>query len=502
MGTADEAERTYGDVDDVGVAPEGGWNAQFVDGEWRSAAGRETITVNAPATRSPVGEVPRGTTDDLDEAFAVAERAQEEWANTPPQARSRIVSRVASLLEEHAEDVAHLTAIEGGGVRAKAEFEAGAAGGVAAHAAGMSLRNRGEQSDSIVPGKENVVVKEPAGVVGVITPWNFPLVLSMRAVAPALALGNAVVLKPDEHTPVTGGLLLARLFELAGLPDGLLNVVTGYGSDVGDHLSGHETPSVISFTGSTEVGRRVARNAAENFHLPALELGGNNAHVVTDDVDLDAAIEAGAFGSFTHQGQVCISINRHLVHEDVYDEYVAGLAAAAEGLPVGDPLDEGSVVGPIINESQFEAMIGFLEDSVEMGAEVEAGGDYDDPYVEPTVLSNVTNGMPTACNEHFGPIAPVIPFSGDEEAVALANDTEFGLSGSVHCRDVGRARAIADRMETGMVHINDQPLNDDPQAPFGGVKASGMGRYNDRWIADEFTTTRWISIQHERRDYH
>ncbi|MDJ1431706.1 aldehyde dehydrogenase family protein [Halostagnicola sp. A-GB9-2] len=491
----------YGSIDDVNIVPETGWNAQYIGGEWRPPGDRETIRVNAPATQSAVGEVPRGTIDDLDEAFKVAEDSQGEWADTPPQERAQIVSTAAQLLEEHMEEFVHLVAIEGGGVRAKGEFEGGAAVGVASHAAGMALRNRGERSESTVPGKENIVVEEPVGVVGVITPWNFPTVLSIRAVAPALALGNSVVLKPDEHTPVTGGLLLGRVFEMAGLPDGVLNVVTGYGDDIGDHFSGHEVPDVISFTGSTEIGRRVATNAVENFHFPALELGGNNAHIVTDDADLELAIEAGAFGSFTHQGQVCISINRHLVHEDVYDDYVAGLAEAADHVPVGDPLEEGSIVGPIINESQFEEMTAYLEETVDSGAVVEAGGDYDFPYVEPTVLSNVTNEMAAACNEHFGPIAPVIPFSSDEEAIELANDTEMGLSGSVHSKDITRARDIAAQMETGMVHINDQPINDDPQAPFGGVKSSGMGRYNDQWIADEFTTTRWISVQHEPREY-
>jgi aldehyde dehydrogenase (NAD+) len=291
------------------------------------------------------------------------------------------------------------------------------------------------------------------------------------------------------------------LFEEAGLPDGVLNVVTGSGSDTGEYVSDHETPAVVSFTGSASVGRHVAENAARNIALPSLELGGNNPHVVTADADLDQAVDAGFFGSFAHQGQVCISINRHVVHEEVYDEYVDRLASRAEELTVGDPLDENTDVGPIINKSQREDMMELVEESVDQGATVETGGSHDDLFVEPTVLADATNDMPVASNEHFGPIAPVIPFSDETEAVEIANDTEYGLSASVHAGDLERGRDIADAIESGMVHVNDQPLNDDPHVPFGGVKESGLGRYNGEWIVDELTRTKWISVQREDRDY-
>ncbi|MFP8954700.1 aldehyde dehydrogenase family protein [Natrialbaceae archaeon A-arb3/5] len=489
------------DVNELDITPETGWNALYLDGEWVPAGDRDLIDVENPATRTTLTTVPSGTEDDVDEAYAVAEDAQAEWAQRPPQERAAIVTEACQLLGEYADDLATLFAVECGGVQLKADFEVQLAQGTMEVGAGLAMRDGGRRKESVTPGKENLLVREPAGIVGVITPWNFPLYLSSRVVAPAIALGNSVVLKPDEHTPLTGGLVLAKVFEEAGLPAGILNVVPGYGDEIGDHFSAHPVPSVMSFTGSSEVGRGVGQRAVGSFTEPALELGGNNAHIVLEDADLGRAIDAGAFGSFTHQGQECISINRHLVHESLYDEYVAGLADCAESLPIADPREEGAIVGPVINERQRDKIVGFIEKSVARGATIEAGGGHDELFVEPTVLSNVTGEMPVSCNEHFGPVAPVIPFETDEEAIQIANDTEYGLSGSVHSTDISRARDVADALETGMVHINDQPLNDEPHVAFGGVGASGMGRYNDEWIMDTLTTLKWISIQREPREY-
>ncbi|ELZ06351.1 aldehyde dehydrogenase [Natrialba chahannaoensis JCM 10990] len=489
------------DVANLDIAPEAGWNALYLDGEWVPAGDRDLIDVENPATRTTVTSVPSSTEDDVDEAYAIADDAQAAWAERPPQERAAIVTEACELLGEYADDLATLFAVECGGVQLKTDFELQLAQGTMKVGAGLAMRDGGRRKDSVTPGKENLLVREPAGVVGVITPWNFPLYLSSRVVAPAIALGNSVVLKPDEHTPIMGGLVLAKVFEEAGLPDGVLNVVPGYGHEMGDHFSSHSVPSVMSFTGSSEVGRGVGQRAVGSYTEPALELGGNNAHIVLSDADLERATDAGAFGSFTHQGQECISINRHLVHESLYDEYVAGLADRATQLPIGDPREEGTLVGPVINESQRDKIVGYVNESVERGATVEAGGSHDGLFIEPTVLSGVTSDMPIVANEHFGPIAPVIPFETDEEAIRIANGTEYGLSGSIHSSDVARARDVADALETGMVHINDQTLNDEPHVAFGGVGASGMGRYNDEWIMDTLTTLKWISIQREPREY-
>lgn len=489
------------DVDDLSITPDGGWNALYVDGEWVPGGERETIDVLDPSRGTTTTSVPSGTSEDVDEAFAAAEAAQAEWAGQPPYRRAKVVSNARELLQEYADDITTLLATESGSAPLKARMDLQSARGIAQNGATLAFRREGSHKESIVRGKENLLVREPAGVVAAITPWNFPLHLSMRVVAPAIALGNAVVLKPDEHTPLTGGLVLARLFEEADLPAGVLNVVPGYGAEIGDHVSGHDVPDVISFTGSAEVGRRVGGRAIEADTRPALELGGNNAHVVLADADVERAVDAGVFGSFTHQGQACNSINRHLVHQSLYEEYVDRLSRRAESLTVGDPRDSDVVIGPIIDEAQRDRMVSFLADTVERAATVETGGDHEGLFVEPTVLSDVTNDMPLSCNEHFGPIAPVIPFADDEEAVELANDTPYGLSGSVHSGDVGRARDVADALDTGMVHINDQPLNDEAHVPFGGVGASGWGRHNDRWIMEELTTIRWISVQREPRRY-
>ncbi|WP_135824457.1 aldehyde dehydrogenase family protein [Halorussus ruber] len=488
-------------LDGLEVAPEGGWNALYVDGNWRPQGDRDGLDVVDPTARDAVGTVPAGTAADVDEAYAVADEAQDEWAEVAPEERAAVVAEARELVDEYHEDFAHLFAVECGGSRLKAEIELDLTQGTMEVAEDLADSYETEERESVIDGKRNLLFREPTGVVGVISPWNFPLYLSMRAVAPAIALGNSVVLKPSTHTSIMGGLALARLFDEAGLPDGVLNVVTGKGSEIGDAVAGHSTPSVISFTGSTEVGREVGAAAAEQLSLPALELGGNNAHIVTAEADLDRAVDGGVFGSFTHQGQECISINRHIVHESVYDEYVERLAERASKLPMGDPRDEDVLVGPVQNESQYESIVDLLERSVEQGAEIETGGDHFDWFIEPTVLSNVDNDMPIAAEEHFGPIAPVIPFEDIDEAIEMANDTEYGLSGSVHSEDVERAMDIAKRLETGMVHINGQTLNDEPHVAFGGVGASGIGRYNGEWIMEEFTETRWISVQDEPREY-
>jgi aldehyde dehydrogenase (NAD+) len=477
------------------------WNFVYIGGEWHRIPERKRIDVHNPATGALLTKVPSASRGDVDDAYEAATAAQPEWERTTPDRRAAVVRRVAELIDGHETEIRELLALEAGSAPPKQEIEHGGTVTFVHDAASYAFRMSGGHNQSNIPGKENIIKRGPAGVVGVISPWNVPLKLSIRAVAPAIATGNAVVLKPAPETPITGGLLLARLFEMAGLPDGVLNVLPGDGKHAGDRTASHPDSDVIAFTGSTHAGRLVGKNAIDHFALPALELGGNNPHVVLADADLDQAVDAGVFGSFWHQGQVCISINRHLVHESIYDEYVDRIAERARSLPIGDPREEDTVIGPIINEAQRDQMIEYVERTVEEGARLETGGEYDGLFVEPTVLSDVTNEMAAACNEHFGPIAPIIPFGSDEEAIEIANATEYGLSGSVHSTDRGRARDVADRIDAGMMHINDQPINAEPHVPFGGVKQSGVGRYNGEWIIDEFTEVRWTSLQREPRQY-
>ena len=478
----------------------GDWGDLYIDGEWRQASEGGTLDVANPATRETIATVPAGTSADVEAAYEAAVAAQPEWAAQPPQERAGVIQAAMGALDAYSEGLAGILVAEGGSTQMKAHVELEQlAPGMMAEAASFPTRAQGTHANSVIPGRENEVRRGPAGVVGVITPWNFPFHLSMRVVAPAIALGNSVVLKPAPETPIGGGLALARLFEAAGLPSGVLNVVPG-GTEPGEAIASHPNNDVVSFTGSSVVGTDVAEAASRNLALPALELGGNNPQVVLADADLDRAVDAGVFGSFMHQGQVCISINRHLVHESLADEYTERLADRAEVLAIGDPAD-GADIGPIINESQRDAMMEYVEESVAEGAEVVTGGEGNELFVEPTVLREVTNEMAVSCNEHFGPIVPVIPFGDDEEAISIANDTDYGLAASVFSTDLGRAKRVAGRIEAGMVHINDQPINDEPHVPFGGVKDSGLGRYNGEAIMRELTEQRWVSIQHKPREY-
>jgi len=473
----------------------------YLDGEWTWPDDAGTLDVVDPATQETFAEVPAATTDTVDEAFAVAEKAQKEWGETPPQERAAVVANALEAVHEHHDELVELIVQDTGGTYFKAETAIHIAEGHMQYATSYPFWEGGKHEKSTIPGKENIVERQPVGVVAALVPWNFPFNLTMRIVPHAIALGNSVVLKPSPDTPLIGGGAIAYLFEEAGLPEGVLNVVTGHDEEIGDHISGHPVPDVMSFTGSTEIGKRVGRRAAEQLTVPALELGGNNPFIVTDDADLEYAVDAGTFATWAHSGQVCISINRHLVQESIYDEYVDRLVERAESLPVGSAHDPDTIVGPVINQKQCDRIVDYIERTVDAGATLETGGGHDGLVIEPTVLSDVTNDMPTACNEHFGPVAPVIPFSDDEEAIEIANDTDMGLSGAVHSQDLARARKIADRVETGTIHINDQPINDEPHVPFGGVKDSGMGRYNAEEIMRELTETKWTSIQHEQREY-
>jgi aldehyde dehydrogenase (NAD+) len=483
------------------------WSNLYIDGEWVDSESGELTPVEDPSTREVVAEVPHGTEADVDAAYEAAVAAQEEWAEHPPAAREEAVQGLIGALEEHQAEIMELSTSEIGSIHGVGETAVQITMDHLAEAATLPRRMKGETAQSNIPGKENLVYREPEGVVTVISPWNFPLNLTARALAPAIAAGNSVVLKPATDAPITGGLLWGRLAEAAGIPDGVVNVVTGKGSEIGDHLAGHPDSDVVAFTGSTEVGQHVAGLAAENLAVPAMELGGNNAHVVTEDADLDQAIDAAVFGSFIHQGQVCISINRHIVQDSIYDEYVERLVERAESLPAGSAHDE-VVIGPIINESQRDEMLDYVERTIEAGATLETGGSVveldgveDSLVVEPTVISDATNDMAAACNEHFGPIAPVIPFSDVEEAIELANDTEYGLTGSVHAGDIGEGLQIAKRIDSGNVHVNDQGINDEAHVPFSGTKASGLGGYNSDDFLDEVTEKKWISLQHEAREF-
>jgi aldehyde dehydrogenase (NAD+) len=340
-------------------------------------------------------------------------------------------------------------------------------------------------------------------VVGVISPWNFPLHLTQRSVAPALALGNAVVIKPASDTPVTGGLLAARIFEEAGVPAGVISVLVGSGAEIGDAFVEHPVPKFISFTGSTPVGANIGRIASGGKHLKhvALELGGNSPFVVLADADLEQAVAAAVMGKFLHQGQICMAINRIIVEDALYDRFVERYAERVKALKVGDPSEPDTVVGPIINRKQLDTLLSKVARAREEGARPVVEGDVRGQLLPPHVFADVTAEMEITREEIFGPLVGIQRARDEAHALALANDSEFGLSSAVFTADLERGARFARRIKAGMTHVNDIPVNDEAHAPFGGEKNSGLGRFNGEWAIEEFTTDHWISVQMTPRKY-
>jgi benzaldehyde dehydrogenase (NAD) len=471
------------------------WEGQLYRGGWTGGRGG-TIAIVEPATGAELGTVAVADAEDVAQAGAAAAAAQREWAAASFEQRAAVLRRAGALIEQHADELHQWMTRETGSVQGMVGFATYVASQECYEAAALASRPVGEILPTAQP-RLSLLRRMPVGVVGVISPFNAPLILSTRSVAPALALGNAVVLKPDPRTPVSGGFVLARVFEEAGLPEGLLHVLPG-GAEVGTALVTDPHIRVISFTGSTAVGRRVATLAAEHLKRVHLELGGNSALVVLDDVDVDQVVSAGAWGSFLHQGQICMTTGRHIVHERIADQYVSALAEHAAHLPVGDPATGQVALGPLIDAGQRDKVHRLVTSTVDTGARLAAGGSYDGLFYRPTVLDQVRDDMPAYTEEVFGPVAPVIRFATPEEAVRLAADTSYGLSLGILARDVMRAMTLAEQIPTGIVHINDQTVNDEAVAPFGGVLASGTGaRFGGQANLEAFTDQRWITVRGE-----
>ncbi|NMH71449.1 aldehyde dehydrogenase family protein [Bacillus sp. RO3] len=473
----------------------------YINGEWVEGTSKNSILNHNPFDHSEIGSITAASREDLDAAYQSAQDAQKSWAHELPQTKRTIMEKAVQVVEENKELIIDWLIKESGSTYMKAAGEVSVSINIMKEAATYPYRMEGKILPSQVPGKENRVYREPLGVVGVISPWNFPFHLAVRSIATALATGNGVVVKPATHTPVTGGLLFASIFEEAGLPKGLLNVVVGKGSEIGDDIVTHPIPRLISFTGSTEVGRRIGELAGKHLKKTALELGGNNVFIVLDDADLDQAVESALFGKFYHQGQICMSINRIMVQKGMHDKFVDSFVSRVQALNTGDPSDKSTQIGPLIDQNQVDRILKDIENSKEQGAEVVLGGNAEKNLLHPTVLTHVTNSMPIAKNEIFGPVAAIILFDDDNDAIRLANEHPYGLSGAVHSSSIERATVLAHKIETGMIHINDEPVNDEPHMPFGGEKDSGLGRFNGEWALEEFTTVKWVAVQHTRRDY-
>jgi acyl-CoA reductase-like NAD-dependent aldehyde dehydrogenase len=347
-------------------------------------------------------------------------------------------------------------------------------------------------------------VRKPVGVVGAIAPWNAALILSARSIAAPLALGNTVVLKPSEWSPVSGGLLWGEIFAEAGLPDGVLNIVThapGQAGPIGDELVSHPAVRRINFTGSTNVGRILAEAAGRHLKRVVLELGGYNPVIVLNDADVDYAVNATAFGAFLHQGQICMSARKVFVERAISDEFIEKLSAKASGLKAGDPNEHDTIIGPLINADALAMVKGRVDQVVAMGGRVLAGGEAVGPCYQATVITDVPADSDFAKHETFGPVLAVEVVDSADEAISRANATTYGLSAGILTSDADRGMALAQRLESGIVHINDQPVGDEPQMPFGGVKDSGWGRFGGQAVIDEFTELRWITVQSGTHPY-
>ncbi|WP_172368994.1 aldehyde dehydrogenase family protein [Sporosarcina jiandibaonis] len=477
-----------------------GLDSQFIGGQWSEGTGSSTIDLINPYTQDTVASFKSASVMDIDEAYQSAKNTQEEWAEVNAFERSRIMNEAARIMEERREELVQLLIEDSGSTFIKANVEVDFCIAITRHAASFPFHVEATSPPSIVPGKKNKVFRKPLGVVGVIGPFNFPMYLAMRSVAPALAAGNSVVLKPDTQTAMSGGTVLGKIFEEAGVPSGVMNVVVPNISEIGDAFVEHPIPRMISFTGSTGVGRHIGEICGRMIKKVVLELGGNNPFVVLEDADIDRAVDGAAFGKYMHSGQICMAVNRIIVHENIYEEFSKKYVELTKRIKVGNPSDTDTLIGPLINQKAVKRILGEVEKAKEEGAEILLEGSVNGNVMSPFILKG-TNEMSTAKNEMFGPVVTIIPVSSEEEALRVANDTEFGLSGSVHAGTAEKAMAFAQKMETGMVHINDQSVNDEPLVAFGGEKSSGVGRFGGEWSLDEFTTFQWISVQEETRQY-
>lgn len=472
----------------------------FLGGAWIPGSGG-TLDVVEPATGNSLGRVGLASPADVSKAAESAAEAQREWAATPHVQRAAVLRKAAQLWSEHGEAISWWNVREVGAIPPVAGFALHVAEQECYEAASLPSQPYGE----LIPSEEprlSMSRRVPAGVVGVISPFNVPIILGIRSVAPALALGNAVILKPDPRTAVTGGVVMARIFEEAGLPPGVLQMLPG-GREVGEALVEHPLVRIISFTGSTAAGRRVGELAGKHLKRVHLELGGNSALLVLDDADVEQAANLAAFGSFFHQGQICMTTGRHLVHERLYDEFVERLGTTAANLPVGDPARQEVALGPLIDAGQRDKVHALVTASVDGGARAAAGGSYDGLFYAPTVLADVQPTAPAFREEIFGPVAPVTRITDAEEAIRLATTGEYGLSLGIVTRDVMKGLALADRIPTGIVHINDQTVADEANIPFGGVFDSGTGsRFGGASANIEaFTETRWVTVRSEPPKY-
>jgi aldehyde dehydrogenase (NAD+) len=478
-------------------------NKSFINGEWVEGNSTRSVNLTDPYEQKVITEIKLATNEQLEDAFKKAEAAQKEWAKSSAEIRKDVISKVLNFFKDHHDEIVNALVVEAGSTILKANFEL-----MATHQELEEAILYADELDKVreVParladGKVNKIYRLPLGVISSITPFNFPMALSMRTIAPAIVLGNAVVHKPAIQTGITGGQIIAKAFEEAGLPKGVFNSILTDSTEIGNGMIENPISKLVSFTGSTEVGRSIGEIAGRNLKRVALELGGNNPFVVLSDADVDKAVDAAIFGRFVHSGQICMSSNRFIVQKDLYDEFVSKFVKRAKGLKVGDPKDPTTNMGPVISERQADTIMGYIEQAKNDGIKLGLEGTRTGNVISPFVFVDVPIHSTLAACELFGPVAQIIRAETDEEAIEFANDTEYGLSSSIFTSDLAKGEKLALYIDAGMTHVNDQTVNQQVNAPFGGNKASGLGRFGYPWIVEEFTVTKWISIQTEYREF-
>jgi acyl-CoA reductase-like NAD-dependent aldehyde dehydrogenase len=476
------------------------FNVQLMIGDRDvNATGGATFERRDPVRGEVASRAAAATVADAQAAANAAAAAFPLWSRVPPTERRALLNRAADLLEQRAHEFVKAMTAETGASPMWGHFNCKLGAGMLREAAAMTTQISGEVIPSDKPGHIALAVRQPAGVCLGIAPWNAPVILGVRAMAMPLACGNTVVLKSAEMCPMTQW-LIADTLRVAGIPAGVVNVVSNAPQDaqaVVDALIAHPAVRRVNFTGSTRVGRLVAVSCARHLKRALLELGGKAPFVVLDDADLDAAVQAAAFGAFMNQGQICMSTERLIVDAGVADEFVARLAAKTRTLRAGVPGTEGCVLGAMISRDAADRVRAMVEDALRKGATLVAGGEVEGTIMQPALLDHVTPAMQIYRDESFGPVAVVVRVHSVDEAITVANDNEYGLAAAVFGRDVNRALAVARQIDSGICHVNSATVQDEPQMPFGGVKGSGYGRFGGKAGIDEFTELRWLSVQTE-----
>ncbi len=464
----------------------------FINGQWTAADDGSTLDVLNPADGSLVGRVARCGKAETLRAVSAAESALKGWKAQTAKQRASILRRWYELMLENADDLARILTLEQGKPLAEAKGEIIYGANYVEWFAEEAKRIYG---DTIAPpsnDKRLVCIKQPIGVVACITPWNFPNAMLTRKIAPALAAGCTVVCKPANATPLSA-YAIAVLAEMAGIPAGVINIVSGKTGEIGDVLTSHPSIRKLTFTGSTEVGKQLMQACAGTVKRTSMELGGNAPFIIFDDADIDAAVAGTMASKYRNAGQTCVCTNRILVQETIYEEFAQKLAIAVATLKVGNGLDNGTTIGPLIDEKAANDVMSFIDDAIQKGARVMSGGSRQDCYVQPTILLDVDPSMRVFSEEIFGPVAPIFKFKTEEEAIALANDTNVGLASYFYARDIGRVWRVAEALEYGIVGINEGLISNE-MAPFGGIKESGQGREGSKYGLDDYLEIKYMCM--------